>query len=330
VLYSLLPGASCALVVTKDEARAVALPCGDAIADACADLRAEDRSANREGILARAAGLRRMLVDSLELPADTRRLLLAPDAVLAHLPWPLLFDRRRGPSVSLVPSATTYVRLLDAGGPRGKGMLALGNPKYELDDGDHRVRVYARGRPLSPLPGTADEVRSVAGEDDVCLLAEQATETRLLEELPRRERWRSVHLACHCVLNDERPDQSALALTPDEENDGFLTALDLSSTPVPSDLVVLSGCSTGRDRTVSGEGLLGLSRAAMIAGAPRVMASLWRVDDRATAGLMSAFYESWSEERAATEALRRAQAACEKEMPHPRDWSGWVVWGLPN
>ena len=145
-----------------------------------------------------------------------------------------------------------------------------------------------------------------------------------------RPRWRTVHFACHGLPNSRRPSASALALRPDDENDGFLTARELTTLRLPTDLVVLSACASGRDRTATGEGMLGLVRGAMIAGAPRVVASLWRVDDGATASCMERFQQSWARGRTTTEAMREARTACLEEKLGPRAWAGWVAWGLPD
>ena len=74
----------------------------------------------------------------------------------------------------------------------------------------------------------------------------------------------------------------SLALTPADEDDGFLTALEVFRMKCPADLVVLSACETGKGKIVGGEGIVGLTRAFMYAGSPRVICSLWKVDDEAT------------------------------------------------
>ena len=132
----------------------------------------------------------------------------------------------------------------------------------------------------------------------------------------------------------------ALALTPDARNDGFLLARDLFELRVPARRAVLSACDTGRGRVFAGEGMLGLARAFMLAGTPRVIASLWRVDDQATRALMVKFYELWhprdgSKGLGAAAALRRAQEFVRNHPDHPKwkhphYWAAWVLWGLPE
>ena len=106
---------------------------------------------------------------------------------------------------------------------------------------------------------------------------------------------------------------------------------------LPADLVVLSACDTARGRIVRGEGIVGLTRAFMFAGAPRVICSLWKVDDEATSALMMRFYELWipkdgKQGLPTAEALREAQAfvRAQPKWKHPFFWAAWVLWGLPS
>ena len=133
------------------------------------------------------------------------------------------------------------------------------------------------------------------------------------------------------------PMRSSLALTATKEEDGFLTCLEVFRMEIPADLVVLSACETAKGRIFRAEGIVGLTRAFMAAGAPSVLCSLWRVDDEATRALMVRFYELWrpadgSPGIAAAAALRRAQAhvRSQEAWRHPYYWAAWVLWGLPG
>ena len=113
-------------------------------------------------------------------------------------------------------------------------------------------------------------------------------------------------------------------------------AMEILRMKVPADLVVLSACETARGKVFRSEGIVGLTRAFMIAGVPRVLCSLWKVDDEATKALMVKFYELWNPTSGdglpAAEALRRAQEFVRghKRWSHPRFWAAWVLWGLPE
>jgi CHAT domain-containing protein len=104
---------------------------------------------------------------------------------------------------------------------------------------------------------------------------------------------------------------------------------------LPADLAVLSACETARGTVVGGEGVLGLTRAFMFAGSPRVIVSLWKVDDEATRALMLRFHALWNPKEGgglpAAEALRRAQdfVRSHERWEHPYYWAAWVLWGLP-
>ena len=101
---------------------------------------------------------------------------------------------------------------------------------------------------------------------------------------------------------------------------------------VPADLVVLSACETGRGKVVHGEGILGFTRTFMMAGAPRVIVSLWPVEDKATQALMKKFYAHWRSGMSTAAALRKAQAhvRAQKQWKHPSYWAAWQLWGLPD
>ena len=334
VLYALLPFQAYAIVISREEEpRVVWLGNTPDIQSACEALRAgeaEEDDPEGKAVLARAARLRALVLDPLALPADTQRVLVGPDGPLCYVPFPLLLVDREIDAACL-PSGTT-LRLLAAERERtGKGVLALGDPQYRIETQGRSLQVYAEGQPLKPLPATRDEVLAITDPSDMRLLGTYATVKGLADVAHTRPRWSVIHLACHGLIDPRTPTLSSLALTPDGEDDGFLTALEVYGLELPADLVVLSGCNTGRGRFVKGEGLVGLMRAFMCAGAPRVVVSLWKVDDDATRQLMTAFHRHWREGGLPTSAaLRRAQAEV-RAVPawrHPRYWSAWVVWGL--
>src|SRR5207248_1965457 len=133
--------------------------------------------------------------------------------------------------VVYVPSGTTYGVLLDDAAKRGDGVLALGDPDYGTASTE-AVALLRRGRQLQPLPATRAEAKAVG---DVVLLGKDATERGVKDALAKRPRWRAVHLACHGLVDPERPMFSSLALTPSGEDDGFLTALEVFRMKVPAD-----------------------------------------------------------------------------------------------
>ncbi len=269
---------------------------------------------------AAVTALASLLFQGIDL-TQAKRLLISPGDALAAAPFPAMQPQV---DIALMPSVTAMGMLAERQGPGAAQAIALGRP------------IYARGDPrrLDDLPETESEAKAVvAALGGESLLRQHATETRFIETVATRARWRTIHFACHGIVDMVRATRSYLALSIDEANDGNLYAREVFNLAVPADLVVLSGCETGRGQVIRGDGLTGLMRAFMQAGAPRVICSLWKVDDEATAVLMKHFYAEWKTGRvSAATALRRAQAhvAKQPQWKHPEFWAAWVVWGLPD
>jgi tetratricopeptide (TPR) repeat protein len=146
--------------------------------------------------------------------------------------------------------------------------------------------------------------------------------------------YRIIHFATHGLLNSEHPELSGLVLSLVDENgkpqDGFLRMSEIFNLQLPADLVVLSACQTAIGKEINGEGLVGLTRGFMYAGAERVVASLWQVDDQATSQLMRYFYRGMLKDglRPAA-ALRAAQIEMSKSSrwSSPYYWAGFVIQG---
>jgi CHAT domain-containing protein/Flp pilus assembly protein TadD len=146
--------------------------------------------------------------------------------------------------------------------------------------------------------------------------------------------YRIVHFATHGLLNNEHPELSGIVLSlfdrTGQSQDGFLRLHDIYNLKLPVDLVVLSACNTGLGKDVKGEGLIGLTRGFMYAGASSVVASLWKVDDEATAELMRLFYGYMLRDGLSpAAALRKAQVTMsqQKRWQSPYYWAGFVIQG---
>jgi len=146
--------------------------------------------------------------------------------------------------------------------------------------------------------------------------------------------YRIVHFATHGLMNDEHPDLSGLLLSLVNEagqtEDGFLQLHDIYNLNLPVDMVVLSACETGLGKKVRGEGLIGLTRGFMYAGARRVVASLWQVSDPSTSKLMKYFYQAMLKEgMPPAAALRAAQLKMLKqpERQSPYYWAAFELHG---
>ncbi|MEM6327477.1 MAG: CHAT domain-containing protein, partial [Bacteroidota bacterium] len=160
------------------------------------------------------------------------------------------------------------------------------------------------------LPFVRDEARRVQRTlpSPLLRLDADATEAALLERIQAAS---VVHLASHATADPEFPlySQILLADDPGADDDGALHLYEFQRTPLAADLVVLSGCSTARGRTLRGEGMIGLQYGVRAAGARTSLATLWSVDDRATVEIMGAFYDALGEGMSKDRALQTAQIA---------------------
>ena len=147
---------------------------------------------------------------------------------------------------------------------------------------------------------------------------------------------RFLHLATHGILGGEVPGvgEPALVLTAEAGDDGLLTASEIAALRLGAQLAVLSACNTGSGEYVTGEGVMGLSRAFLIAGSRSVVVSLWPVASQATERLMVAFYTNLRAGQDPHEALRAAKLRFRDQARragsiehHPMFWAPFVVFG---
>ncbi|MCD4656942.1 MAG: CHAT domain-containing protein, partial [Planctomycetes bacterium] len=134
-----------------------------------------------------------------------------------------------------------------------------------------------------------------------------------------------LHIATHGILSEENPAFSGLVLStnPESKEDGFCYLIEIYNMKLKADLVVLSACQTGLGKIIKGEGIEGLSRAFMYAGAKRMVVSLWSVDDASTADFMNDFYNSHIK---TGESIASALALAKKSMISSRKYSAPYFW----
>lgn len=265
-----------------------------------------------------------------------RRLLIVADGSLHLIPFPALPRKADSGAlqpllaqheVIVLPSASVLSLLREeaaARKPAPKKLAVLADPVF--DPKDSRVARSARllqrsaidsARPPERLAFARDEAKailSLVGESDAlpALDFQASRATALSGEL---QRYQVLHFATHGILNSQHPELSGLVLSLVDDRgrpqDGFLRLVDIYGLRLAADLVVLSACRTAIGKNVKGEGLQGLARGFMYAGTPRVIASLWRVDDQATSELMKRFYTAMlgPAKQSPSTALRQAQLA---------------------
>lgn len=192
---------------------------------------------------------------------------------------------------------------------------------------------------LPRLPFTQQEARAIMATippgRGMVALGFDASRKKAMS--PALGQYQVVHFATHGLLDNEHPELSGLVFSLIGKNgklqNGFLEMQDIYNLNLPVDLVVLSACETGLGRNIKGEGLVGLTRGFMYAGASRVVASLWAVDDVATSELMRRFYSAmFHEGLSPASALRRAQLqmAEQERWKNPYYWAAFILQGEPK
>jgi CHAT domain-containing protein/tetratricopeptide (TPR) repeat protein len=348
-----------------------------------------DPRSSRAGAAREARGLWSKRVAPVAQALDgITRLVVIPSGAMLGVPVETLIDGdgtllRDRFAISYSPSATIYAWLEERGiaAAGGRRMLLLGDPPYsesqlvEMEGGAPGASTGGASRGagvertsvegLPRLPGSRDEVTTLAtlASDPTLLLGPNASEQRLdsLAESDSLGAYDVIHLATHAVVDDERPERSALVLSqaglPDPVEaamagtpiyDGLLTAGEIvRGWKLNCDLVTLSACETGLGKEIVGEGYIGFAHAFLQAGARSLLVSLWKVEDRATSLLMKRFYEdrfgAYGDERGAAagtpmtkaEALREAKswlaswedADGTRPYEHPYYWSAFILVG---
>lgn len=323
---------------------------------------AEDAAADWQ---AEAALLSRLVLGPVAASLRQQRLAIVADGALQYVPFgvlglegiPLLRDHE----VVSLPSASALAVLRDSRRPRSSpaGTVAvLADPVF--DAADARIAGRARAAPpaerepalarsardaeadggrfhLARLPFSRIEAREIlslvpASRRLAALDFDASLDTALGPELGR---FRIVHFATHGLLNSVHPELSGIVLSlvdrSGREQPGFLSLSGVFDLQLDADLVVLSGCQTALGKEVRAEGLIGLTRGFLYAGASAVVASLWKVDDAATAEFMRRFYGSLlgPEALSPAAALRRAQLEMrtQRRWQHPYFWAAFVLQG---
>ncbi|MFN7930846.1 MAG: CHAT domain-containing tetratricopeptide repeat protein [Blastocatellia bacterium] len=237
--------------------------------------------------------------------------------------------------------------------PRALASIAiLADPVFEKDDPRLQMReATARGKlvvqtrevdlsdenlQLNRLRATADEAVAIqqAAGTQAFLLKTGTEVNRALLEGETLQPYSILHFATHGYWDSERPELSGLVLSRYDARgskvDGFLRLSDIYNLRLSHDLVVLSACETALGKDIRGEGLLALTRGFMYAGTPRVIASLWKVEESATVELMKHFYRQLlREKRPPAAALRAAQLTLWQQDPTsaPYDWAAFELQG---
>jgi CHAT domain-containing protein len=267
-----------------------------------------------------------LLVKPIEpLLTSAAQLIIVPHGILHYLPFPAL-QKADGSylidhhALALAPSATVFGfchrknAAILAKAEESYRVLALGNP----DVGNPRLDLPFTEKEIKSLEQTFGEVQSYTRK--------QATQSALASAVDEAN---LIHFSCHGVYDDRNPLFSALLLAPEPANpDGRLEAHEIFSLKLNASLVMLSACETGLARVTGGDEVIGLARSFIFAGAPSLIASLWTVDDLATAITVKRFYRYLKSGLSKAAALREAQRFVrDNHNRHPAYWASFGLTG---
>ena len=297
-------------------------------------------------------------------------LIIVPDGILYYLPFEALvteiekkkhdrkvvFSRYENAhylvekyAISYSPSASVldpaWLTIEKATQQEGK-LLAFGNPDFgkatkaiKEKKEDDEINFYtlltrsSRGWIFSELPKAEEEVKAIAKilKPSLFYINGKAKEEYFKEKVAK---FPIVHLATHCIVEETQPMYSRIVFAQDDDpaEDGFLHTYEVFNLKLNVELVTLSACETGLGKLCRGEGLIGLTRAFIYAGAPSILVSLWSVDE-STGELMKYFYRNLKKGRSKAEALRNAKLRLIKtrhegiSFAHPYLWAPFVLVG---
>ena len=238
-------------------------------------------------------------------------LVIVPDGTLSFIPWAAVVESRR---IRSVPSLTSYHLILSV--PKGyhkkTGALLVGNPCLEQLE-----------EPLENLPFAQKEVEMIATILNTRpLTGRQATKAEVMKRIPAVG---LIHIAAH---GDKTNGQIALSPNPGwtsqfpKKEDYILKISDVQAANLRASLVVLSCCHSGRGKILKGEGVVGIARAFLAAGARCVLVSLWAIDDEATMVFMKSFYQHLKEGKTACAALHESM----KSLRESEEFSAMKYW----
>ena len=319
-----------------------------------------------------ATELSNMILGPAGAMLGTKRIVIIADGVLQYIPFAALVNPKSAVAEPLVvehelitlPSASSLAiqrKNLRGRKPAQQILAVLADPVFTANDprlaktvaadrassaavaGDTR-RIEHTNDPMGQLrirrlPFTREEADQILAvvPGSTNLRAVDFRANRSLAMSEELSKFRYVHFATHGYLDSARPDLSAIVLSLVDQQgnpqDGFLRSHDIFNLKLPAELIVLSACETGLGKDVKGEGLVGLTRAFMYAGARRVIVSLWNVNDKATASLMQRVYGGMLKTKKTPAAsLRAAQIEMwrQKQWQSPYYWAAFVMQGEWN
>ena len=356
--YALGQKGSTLFVITREALHTYALPAAGKITEQVQRLREalqQESFLKRRDYLESASQLYRDLIEPASAAlAGKTTLLIVPDGVLYYTPFEaLLTAAGDGPywdlpyllrlfSIAYIPSASVLASLRE---PRQeptpserKQLVAFApfvNPGKETHSrGESQGTAPESRGAFKLLPASRREVAGIAGlypEAALSFLGEAADETTVTHN-PSVATARRLHFATHAQINEDHPEYSALVLAERPGEDGLLQMREIFNLKLSADLAVLSACETGLGKEVTGEGLIGLTRAFFYAGVPSLVVSLWNVVDGPTPDLMVDFYQNLDRLQDRAKALQTSKLSmvAGRTYSHPSYWAPFILLGEPR
>jgi CHAT domain-containing protein len=345
VEYSLGRERSYAWVLTKGRLTSFTLPRRDRIeglSSSVARLMARSRERqdgpeNERRMRQDIAALRKEVYAPVEAAVQGRRAIVVADGALQMVPFAVLDGLRR--EIVELPSAWTLAMQRSQRMRPGKGMRIFADPVFEASDPripQQPERRQPSSGVLARLPFSQEEAKGIRdlvapGAVDVSMGLDATKEAFLS---PTTAAYRYVHVSTHAMVDVQRPELSRIVLSRvdpgGKRRDGEIRLYELYGFRTTADLVTLSACRTGSGRQTNGEGVIGLSRAFLFAGAKSVLVTLWPVEDEGTAVFMREFYRGLLGDKlsrpGALVAAQRYMRAQER-WRDPYYWAGFVLQG---
>ncbi|MEM7581725.1 MAG: CHAT domain-containing protein, partial [Cyanobacteria bacterium P01_A01_bin.80] len=267
------------------------------------------------------------------------QVIFVPHESLFLVPFPALMDSKKkyliekhtimsAPAIQVLElTKKNNARKLNLTSLKPRDLLIVGNPTMPF--------VGFPPTQLSSLQGAQREAKDIANFFRTkALTGNKATKSTVLQKISDAK---VIHFATHGLLDGKdfgERTPGAVALAPDtlskdkssNINEGLLKTTEIIDLKLNADLVVLSACDTGRGK-ITGDGVIGLSRSLITAGASSVIVSLWKIPDNSTSKLMTEFYRQWEKTADKAKALRQAMLITMKTNPQPIDWAAFTLIG---
>jgi CHAT domain-containing protein len=316
-------------VVTRHTLRAVLLPAVDSLGSTIARLVTLLETGGEASAPARHLGAALLGPALAVLPRDAKRLIVVPDDILHRVSFDALVlpDGRMAIqrfAVSLAPSAGVLLELWHRPARGGDhGLLAFGDPAFP------DPAPAAGDTALARLPASAREARLAARFADGATVRLRSDASEAYLRSARLTDYSVLHFATHAVVDERSVVRTRLALAPGDGEDGSLGPGDLAALQLDADLVVLSACRTAGGVVVRGEGVQGLVAPLIEAGARSVVATQWRVPDRAAARFVESFYRALGRGLTVVDALRAAKVEALRRGARAGEWAAFTAVGDP-